>query len=109
MNGYLQTKLESMSEAKKTIKDVIAKFVKDGVTQEELEQTKKFLLGSEPLRVETMSQRLNRTFMEFYKGQKLGHSQQELKKIKNLKLKDLNEFIKSHREILEMSFAIVTK
>ncbi|MCF6339813.1 MAG: insulinase family protein [Sulfurimonas sp.] len=109
MSGYLQTKLESLDEAKKTVKEVVAKFVKDGVTQEELEQTKKFLLGSEPLRVETMSQRLHRTFMEYYKGQELGHSVKELELIKNLKLKDLNKYIRSHKEILEMSFAIVTK
>jgi len=109
MSGYLQTKLESLDEAKKTVKEVVAKFVKDGVTQEELEQTKKFLLGSEPLRVETMSQRLNRTFMEYYKGQELGHAAKELELIKNLKLKDLNKYIKNHKEILEMSFAIVTK
>ncbi len=109
MTGYLQTKLDSLQEAQKTVREVVAEFVKNGVTKEELEQTKKFLLGSEPLRVETMSQRLNRTFMEFYKGQKLGHSQKELKKIEKLKLKDLNVFIKSHREILDMSFAIVTK
>ena len=109
LTGYLQTKLDSMDEAKKTVKDVIAKFVKDGVTKEELEQTKKFLLGSEPLRVETMNQRLNRTFLEYYKGFELGHSDAELAKIKSLKLKDLNAFIKEHKEILELSFAIVTK
>jgi predicted Zn-dependent peptidase len=108
-NGYLQTKLDSQDEAKATVKEVIAKFVKDGVTADELEQTKKFLLGSEPLRVETMSQRLNRTFMDYYKGFKPGHSQKELEKIKNLKLDDLNAFIKKHQEILELSFAIVTK
>ena len=109
MSGYLQTKLDSMDEAKATVVEVIEKFVKDGVTKEELEQTKKFLLGSEPLRVETMSQRLNRTFMEYYKGYALGHSEEELVKIKNLKLKDLNKYIKRHREILEISYAIVTK
>ena len=109
MSGYLQTKLDSMDEAKTTVSKVIKKFVKNGVTEEELEQTKKFLLGSEPLRVETMNQRLNRTFMEYYKGFKLGHSVEELEKIKNLKLKDLNKFIKEHTEILDISFAIVTK
>ena len=108
-NGYLQTKLESQEEAKATVKEVIAKFVKEGVTQDELEQTKKFLLGSEPLRVETMNQRLNRTFMDYYKGFSLDHSKKELQKIKNLKLNDLNAFIKKHQEILELSFAIVTK
>ena len=108
-NGYLQTKIDSLDEAKKTVKDVIAKFVKDGVTQDELEQTKKFLLGSEPLRVESMSQRLNRSFMEYYKGHKLGYSLNELKKINTLKLKELNEFIKKHYEINQLSFSIVTK
>ncbi|MFT7003264.1 MAG: zinc protease [Sulfurimonas sp.] len=109
MSGYLQTKLESLEDAQKTVKEVVAEFVKNGVTEEELEQTKLFLLGSEPLRVETMGQRLNRTFMDFYKGKELGHSVKELEFIKELKLKDLNAFIKSHKEILEMSFAIVTK
>ena len=109
VSGYLQTKLDTMDEAKKTVKEVIENFVKNGVTKAELKQTKKFLLGSEPLRVETMSQRLNRTFMEYYKGYDLGHSQKELALIKELKLKDLNKFIKKHTEILEMSFAIVTK
>ncbi|CAI6146365.1 MAG: hypothetical protein SPLUMA2_SPLUMAMAG2_00327 [uncultured Sulfurimonas sp.] len=109
MSGYLQTKLDSMDEAKKTVTEVIQDFVKNGVTKEELEQTKMFLLGSEPLRVETMSQRLSRTFMDYYKGFESGHSVHELEKIQNLKLKDLNKFIKSHKEILDITFAIVTK
>jgi len=109
MSGYLQTKLESLEDAKETVKYVVEDFVKNGVTKDELEQTKKFLLGSEPLRVETMSQRLHRTFMEFYNDQEIGHSFRELEKIEKLKLKDLNEFIKEHKEILDMSFSIVTK
>jgi predicted Zn-dependent peptidase len=108
-NGYLQTKLDSLEEARTTVNSVIADFVKDGVTQDELEQTQKFLLGSEPLRVETMSQRLNRTFLEYYKGQELGFAAIELEKIKNLKLEDLNAFIKKHTEIANLSYAIVTK
>ena len=107
--GYLQTKLESLEEAQITVNEVIADFVKNGVTKDELVQTKKFLLGSEPLRVETMSQRLNRTFMEYYKGYELGHSVKELKKIEKLKVKDLNAFIKKHTEINDLSYAIVTK
>ena len=109
MSGYLQTKLESLDDAKATVKTVFADFAKDGVTQDELDQTKKFLLGSEPLRVETLSQRLSRTFMEFYRGEELGHSQKELELIKNLKLSDLNDYIKKHKEILSLSYAVVTK
>ena len=107
-SGYLQTKLESQKEAEATIKEVIAEFVKNGVTQSELDQSKKFLLGSEPLRVETLSQRLSRTFQEYYKGEELGSSLKELKKIESLDLETLNNYIKKHTEITDLSFAIVT-
>lgn len=106
--GYLQTKTESLEEAKQTVKEVISEFVADGVTEAELEQAKKFLLGSEPLRVETLAQRLNRTFMEYYKGEEIGYSKRELEKVRSLTLEDLNAYIAAHREILELSFAIVT-
>ncbi len=109
MMGYLQTKIESLEEARKTVHDVINDFVTKGVNADELEQAKKFLLGSEPLRVETLSQRLSRTFMEFYKGQKLGTSQEELKAIEALTLDELNHFIKAHDEILDLTYAIVTQ
>lgn len=106
--GYLQTKNESLEEARATVKEVIARFVEKGVSQEELDQAKRFLLGSEPLRVETLSQRLNRTYMEYYKGHKPGYSDQELEKIRALKLDALNAFIAKHAEILQLSFAVVT-
>lgn len=108
-NGYLQTKIESQHEAVKTVNEVIKTFIKDGITQNELEQAKKFLLGSEPLRVETLSQRLGRTFNEYYQGKPLGHSLAELEKIRSLTLDEINEFIKRHGEIEQLSYAIVTK
>jgi predicted Zn-dependent peptidase len=108
-SGYLQTKLESQKEAQQTVKEVISEFVKNGVTKAELDQAKKFLLGSEPLRVETLSQRLSRTFLEYYKGFGLGHSKKELELISELKLDDLNAFIKKHKEINDLSFAIVSE
>ncbi len=107
--GYLQTKLDTQEEAIKLVKEVIASFVKDGVTKDELEQAKHFLLGSEPLRNEKLSQRLSRSFFEYYSGFELGHSKRELEKIKNLTLEDLNKFITSHDEINMLSFAIVKK
>jgi len=79
------------------------------VTQEELDQAKRFLLGSEPLRVETLSQRLGRTFQDYYKGAPLNNSQLELDKIEALELKDLNDFIARHKEIMKLSYAIVTE
>ncbi|MDR0408374.1 MAG: insulinase family protein [Campylobacteraceae bacterium] len=106
--GYLQTKNESKDEAIKIVKEVIRGFSKNGVTQKELEQAKKFLLGSEPLRVETLSQRLSRSFHEYYRGLGLGYFKNELKMIESLSLKELNEFIFAHPEINELIFSIVT-
>ena len=107
--GYLQTKLESQNEAIKSVKEVVSNFVHKGVTKEELEAAKKFFLGSEPLRVETLNQRANRAFHEYYSGQGLGYSKKELELIEKLTLNELNNFIKKHSEILKMSFFIVTK
>jgi len=107
--GYLQTKLESQKEAKELVKEVVQKFVEDGVSQKELDAAKKFLLGSEPLRNETLSQRLSRAFSEYYNGHPLGYSKEELSRIEKLKLDDLNAFIKAHPEITKLSFSIVTR
>ncbi len=106
--GYLQTKLNTQKEAIDVVKKVIAKFIKKGVTKEELEAAKKYYLGSEPLRVETLNQRVGRAFNEYYSGAGLGFSKEKLEIIKNLKLKDLNKFIKEHSEIGKLSFFIVT-
>ena len=108
-SGHLQTKLQSKEEAIKLVKEVIADFVKNGVSEDELEQAKRFLLGSEPLRNETLSQRLSRSFQEYYNGFTLGHAKEELKKIQALPLKELNDFIKQHDEINTLSFSVVTK
>lgn len=108
-SGHLQTKLESQEEAIKIVKEVVSLFVKKGATADELEQAKKFIIGSEPLRNETLSQRLNRTFMEYYKGLEIGHSKKELEMIEKLTLKELNDFIATHDEINKLSFSIVTK
>jgi predicted Zn-dependent peptidase len=108
-SGYLQTKIESKDEAIKIVRDVISEFVANGATAKELESAKKFILGSEPLRNETLSQRLSKTFMEYYKGLEIGDSTKELERIEALSLEDLNKFIKEHTEINNLTFAIVTK
>ena len=108
-NGYLQTKNESANEAKDLVKQLVAQFVKDGVTQEELNAAKNFLTGSEPLRSETLSQRLNSAFTLYYRGLEQDYSKKELEKIQNLKLEDLNSYIKSHNEINNLTFSIVRK
>ena len=107
--GHLQTKNENLDEAKKIVKEEIKRFVQNGATAEELAQAKRFLLGSEPLRNETLSQRLNRAFFEYYGGFELGYSKKQLEKISALSLEELNAFIQKHDEITKLSFSVVTK
>ena len=107
--GYLQTKNESAKEATKLVKDIVKEFVKNGITKEELEAAKNFLSGSEPLRTETLSQRLGRAFTLYYRGLPQDYSKKELEKIESLNLKKINEYIKSHEELENISFSIVRK
>lgn len=108
LDGYLQTKTQSLQEAKERVDIVFKEFVENGVTKDELKQAKRFLLGSEPLRMETLSQQMSRVFLEYYRDEKPQHYKKELQEIANLSLKDLNSFIKQHSEILSLSYAIVT-
>jgi len=108
-SGYLQTKIASGDEAKKVVKEVVDDFLSRGVTEEELESARKFFLGSEPLRTETLAQRMSRAFREYYDGLGLGWSAKELEMIRKMKLEDLNAFIKAHPEIGRLSWSIVTK
>lgn len=86
-NGYLQTKNESADEAKKLVAELIEDFVKNGVTNEELSAAKNFLTGSEPLRSETLSQRLSRAFTLYYRGLAPDYSQKELEKNSEFRIK----------------------
>ncbi len=106
--GHLQTKLESMDKAKDVVQKVVNEFVESGITIDELEAAKSFLLGSEPLRNETLQQRVGRAFGEYYSDGKLGAKQVELENIASLDLDKINNFIKQHSEIAKLSFSVVT-
>lgn len=106
-NGYLQTKLENKDEAIKALKEVIAKFIKNGATKAELEDAKAYILGSSVLRDETLNQRLNKKYMNFNRGLPLEYDKTLLQKIKDLSLEELNSYIKSHVEVNDLSFSVV--
>ena len=108
-SGYLQTKNESYKEAKDIVISLVEEFVINGVTKEELESAKNFLTGSEPLRTETLAQRLNRAFMLDFKGLSQDYPKIELEKIQNLTLEDLNSYIKTHTELNNLTFFVVRK
>lgn len=107
-SGYLQTKLENQEEAIKIVRQVIANFVQNGITQEELDSAKNFLLGSEPLRSETLAQRLDRKFTDYYLGLPLNFSALQLKQIEAVTLEEMNTYIKSHTELNDLSFSVLT-
>jgi len=109
LSGYLQTKLENTEDAVNIVKEMISDFHANGITEEELAQAKQFLIGSEPLRNETLNQRLLRKFNEHYLSLPEGYYEKELELIKNATLDDVNSFIKSHPEIKDLTFSIVTK
>ena len=88
-------------------RDEILKFSKKGVSKAELEQAKKFLLGSLPLRLETLFKRLDIAQGEFYEHGELGAFLKDLDKISALSLNELNSFIKAHAEINELSFCVL--
>jgi len=107
-SGYLQTKVETGKEAVDAVKEVVQTFLDKGVTAEELKSAQQFLLGSEPLRNETLSQRLGKAFQEYYTNKPLGSSLENLKKIEGITLEELNAFIQKHKEIADLSFSVVT-
>ena len=109
MSGYLQTKLSTQDEAIKLVQEVVDTFVAKGITQDELDKAKQFLVGSEPLRTETLSQRLSRAYNEFYYERPLGFSKEQLKKLEAVTLEEMNAFITSHKELSNITFSVVTK
>ncbi len=107
-SGYLQTKLSTQAKSVALVKKIIKEFIEKGMTQQELDDAKKFLLGSEPLRNETISSRLNTTYNYFYLGLPLNFNQTLLNQIQKMSLKEINDFIKEHTEINDLTFAIVS-
>lgn len=106
--GYLQTSLKNEKEAQKLVQEVVDEFVAKGISEQELKEAKQYLLGSEPLRNETLSQRLGNAFNNYYKGLLLDFNAQVLEAIKNLTLKEVNDYIKSHKEITKLTFSVVS-
>ncbi|HEC1751258.1 TPA: insulinase family protein [Campylobacter lari] len=105
--GYLQTKNESSNEAKTLVKEVFENFVQNGVNEKEFQLAKQFLVGSMPLRYESLAKRLDIMLNEYLHGLKLGNLKEEMQKIKNTTLVELNDFIKTHSEITKVSFASI--
>ncbi|EGK8037461.1 insulinase family protein [Campylobacter lari] len=105
--GYLQTKNESSNEAKALVKEVFENFVQNGVNEKEFQLAKQFLVGSMPLRYENLAKRLDIMLNEYLHGLKLGNLKEEMQKIKNTNLDELNDFIKAHSEITKVSFASI--
>lgn len=108
-SGALQTSLENEKKAIELTKKIVEEFIKKGARKDELTKAKKFILGSEPLRNEKMSQRLKTALIDVYMGKKHNYSKEILKKIQEMELKSLNNFLRTHEEVLALSFGVVNK
>lgn len=107
--GYMQTAIDKQDEAIALTQQIVKEFVEKGVTQGELDSAKQFLLGYKPLQEETLGQRLNAKFMNYYNGLPLDYKDEFLQKVSELDLETLNDFIRTHKEIVILSFAVITK
>ena len=107
--GYMQTSLDKREEAIEITRQIVRDFVQNGVTQEELDSAKQFMLGNRPLQEETLSKRLNAKFMNYYNGLPIDYKDEFIKQVENLDLQTLNEYIKSHKEIADLTFAVILK
>ena len=107
-SGFLQTKITNEEKAITSIIKLIKNFIINGVTEEELISAKEFIIGSQALKKETLSNRLNIAFNDFYRNSSLTYFDEQINLVKNMKLLDLNKFILSHKEILNLSFSVVT-
>ena len=105
--GYLQTKLENKDTAINALREIIANFIKKGVTQKELDDAKSYILGSRVLSNETLNQRLNKKFRNFSRNLPLNYDETLVQKIKNLTISELNAYIKAHSEVNNLSFSVV--
>lgn len=105
--GYLQTKLENKDTAINALREIVANFIKKGVTQKELDGAKDYILGSRVLSNETLNQRLNKKFRNFTRDLPLNYDEILVQKIKNLTLNELNAYIKGHSEVNNLSFSVV--
>lgn len=106
--GYLQTKVETEDEAIKIVREVVKNFTQNGVTQDELDAAKNFIIGSKPLAEESMKSRLGAKFGNFYDDLPLDYTTTRLKKIQDLTLDEVNDFIKSHTELNDLTFSVIT-
>lgn len=107
--GYMQTAPDKQDEAIAITRQIVKDFVDKGVTQAELDSAKQFLLGYKPLQEETLGQRLNAKFMNYYNDLPLDYRDEFLRKVSELSLQELNDFIRTHAEIATLSFAVITK
>lgn len=107
-SGYMQTSVKNQSLAIELLQTTIKNFIEKGATQNELKNAQEFLLGSEPLKLEKTNQRLKRILKNVYLEKTINHDKEVLEKLKKTSLKELNEFLSSHTEMLDLSFGIVS-
>ena len=104
-SAVMQTGIETMNEALGEMLDVIARFVEEGGTEEELDRAKRFLTGSLPLTLETNDQIAQRLIEQEFFGLPEEFWLRELEEIRSIDSRRVLETARRH--IRPGSFAIV--
>jgi len=107
--GYMQCDLNKADASIKTIQQIVDEFVDKGITKDELKKAKDYILGSEPLKNELLSSRVSRAYGFYIRGLDLDYANKRLELINKITLKEINDFIKKHKEIKNISYSLVMK
>lgn len=107
--GYMKCDLDKADVSMQTIKKIVNDFVNKGITKSELKKAKDYILGSEPLKNELLSDRVGRAYGFYIRGLDLDYANTRVGLINNITLEQMNNFIKNHKEIKNISFSLVVK
>lgn len=108
IQGYLQTKNKSKDEAIKIVKAEFARLISDGISEDEFKKAKEFLVGSEILKYATTQNRHLIACSECFNNLTQGELKQITQIIKDLKLCECNELLKSQTLINNLSFYVIS-
>ncbi|MFC1892390.1 M16 family metallopeptidase, partial [Thermodesulfobacteriota bacterium] len=102
---YIASEPNKLNTAKETLFEELGKIRTEGLTEEELTDAKKYLLGTQALGLQTNENQAMRMALDELYGLGYDHSKQYIKDIKEVTLKDLKQAV---NEILKPDGAVIS-
>jgi len=104
-----QTKVEQIDTVNKSVKDTLSKFIAAGVTEQEINEAKKFLLQSFSSRLDTNKKWLNQLAIIAWYNLPVDYLKNWQANVEKTNLKSVNACIKKYFDINKLHTSIVTK